>query len=78
MLLQRGDVAPTGSARRRAPPSAEAASCATGCAGKAAPRDGREPVAVAGKGGRDSGGRNLLAAAELPRSTAQAREADCD
>lgn len=34
MLLQRGDVAPTGSARRRAPPSAEPASCATGCAGK--------------------------------------------
>lgn len=34
MLLQRGDVAPTGSARRRAPPSAEPASCATCCAGK--------------------------------------------
>lgn len=34
MLLQRGDVAPTGSARRRAPPSAEPASCETGCAGK--------------------------------------------
>lgn len=38
MLLQRGDVAPTGSARRRAPPSAEPASWATGCAGIAAPR----------------------------------------
>ncbi|KAK5867911.1 hypothetical protein PBY51_012366 [Eleginops maclovinus] len=34
MLLQRVDVAPMGSARRRAPPSAEHASCATGCAGK--------------------------------------------
>lgn len=34
MLLQRGDVAPTGSAGRRAPPSAEPASCATSCAGK--------------------------------------------
>lgn len=38
MLPQRGDVAPTGSARRRAPPSAEPASCATSCAGEQRPR----------------------------------------
>lgn len=53
MLLQRGDVAPTGSARRRAPPSAEPASCATA----AFPHKQRLGGAVpdADEGARDSG-----------------------
>lgn len=49
MLLQRGDVAPTGSARRHAPPSAEPASCAASCAGK---RRLTGPVADADGGAR--------------------------
>lgn len=61
MLLQRGDVAPTGSARRRAPPSAEPASCATGCAGKQR-LGGPGPDAV--KRGRNSGVSS--AATDLP------------